>query len=334
MTSYLLGFFTIYFFNQTSPIEINSKKLKNREPLQGKLKNSGDILRNLASPFKKSYYDYMTETSQVTNLATKVVTLVKTQKPNWNWSSKSQQITQNQKSSAYGAVTMQTGNVDPSTQTGYTNTVVSHNPYKSENTLKNPKMKHQENSSLAELEINFSDKKLKDVSLIESAWIQLDNKAISLIPFNHTLIKRFFFDIFIIQLLVSDPNQLSQNDFLNLEVQSAISIYVKFLFPIDKKLFVSEAKKIVQNTNIDINQNHIQSYLKAISRSIKKGDTLIITGKKLFDGIEVVKIETPDAVWTIESSEEEIIKDIFSLWLGEFPKNKNLQNMKNRLLKK
>ena len=188
-------------------------------------------------------------------------------------------------------------------------------------------------SSVADLEISFSDKKFKEVSLIESAWTRLDEESISLIPFSHTLFKRFLFNIFVIQVLVSDPDQMHQTDFLNLESESAISIYVKFLFSIDKESFVSGAEEIIQNTNIDINQDHIQTYLEAINRTIKKGDTLIITGKKLFDGIEIVKIETPDAVWTIESSQEEIIKDIFSLWLGEFPKNKHMQNMKNRLLK-
>ena len=160
----------------------------------------------------------------------------------------------------------------------------------------------------------------------------LDDVTVSLDPFSYTLFKRFFFDIFVIQLLVSDPDQMSQTDFLNLEIESAISVYVHFLFSIDKKAFVSGAEEVIQNTNIDMNQDHIQSYLDAINRPIKEGDTLIITGKKL-NGMEVVEIETPDAVWIIESEEEGLIKDIFSLWLGEFPKNKHLRKMKNRLLK-
>ena len=133
---------------QTAPGENIISTLPSPLYLQGKLKNSGDVLRSLASPFKKNYYGYMTGTSQATAVATGVVALVKTQQPNWNMEQIIQQITQGQKLSAYGAVTMRPGNVDLSDQIDYTNTVVPHNPDKVEDILKNPKIRHQENSSL------------------------------------------------------------------------------------------------------------------------------------------------------------------------------------------
>ena len=130
---------------QTAPGENIISTLPSPLYLQGKLKKSADVLRSLASPFKKNYYGYMTGTSQATAVATGVVALVKTQQPTWNMEKIIQQITQGQKLSAYGAVTMRPQNVDLSDQIDHTNTVVPHDPSQVEDIFKNPKrIRHEE----------------------------------------------------------------------------------------------------------------------------------------------------------------------------------------------
>ena len=128
---------------QTAPGENIISTLPSPLYLQGKLKNSANVLRSLASPFKKNYYGYMTGTSQATAVATGVVALAKTQLPAWNMEKIIQQVTQGQKLSAYGAVTMRPQNVDLSDQIDHTNTVVPHDPNKVEDILKNPKRRYE-----------------------------------------------------------------------------------------------------------------------------------------------------------------------------------------------
>ena len=123
---------------QTAPGENIISTLPSPFYLQGKLKNSSDVLRNLASPFKKDYYGYMTGTSQATAVATGVVALAKTQLPHWNMEKIIQQITQGQKLSAYGSVSMRPQNVDLSDRIDHTNTRIPHDPTKIEDILKNP----------------------------------------------------------------------------------------------------------------------------------------------------------------------------------------------------
>ena len=132
---------------QTAPGENIISTLPPPFSLQGKLKNSSDILRSLASPFKKSYYGHMTGTSQATAVATGVVALVKAQHPTWNMEQIIQQVTQGRKLSAYGAVIMRPGNVDLSDQIDRTNTAVPHDPDKIEDIFKNPKKRHEEAAS-------------------------------------------------------------------------------------------------------------------------------------------------------------------------------------------
>ena len=134
---------------QTAPGENIISTLPSPLYLQGKLKKSADVLRSLASPFKKNYYGYMTGTSQATAVATGVVALVKTQQPTWNMEKIIQQITQGQKLSAYGAVTMRPQNVDLSDQIDHTNTVVPHDPSKIEDIFKNPKQLRHEDSPVS-----------------------------------------------------------------------------------------------------------------------------------------------------------------------------------------
>ena len=132
---------------QTAPGENIISTLPSPLYLQGKLKNSKNILRSLASPFKKNYYGYMTGTSQATAVATGVVALVKTQQSTWSMEQVIQQVTHGQKLSAYGAVTMRPRNVDLFDQIDNTNTVVPHDPDKVEDIFKNP-TRHTEGSSL------------------------------------------------------------------------------------------------------------------------------------------------------------------------------------------
>ena len=186
---------------------------------------------------------------------------------------------------------------------------------------------------LGQLEINSLGDEFHEVPLIQSSWIEFEDVKIPLIPFSHTLLKRFFFDIFVVQLLVSDPDQINKSDILNLNPGEVISIHVTFLMSISKKSFLSESKKVIESYNINSNQKHIQSYLDIISNPIEKGDILIVTGIKISNDIEVIEIETSNEVSIIQS-ETGLIKDIFSLWLGDFPKHKYMQKMKNKLLEK
>ncbi|MCZ0931833.1 MAG: S8 family serine peptidase, partial [Oligoflexia bacterium] len=134
---------------QTAPGEGIFSTLPPKVYLQGKLKSA--ILRNLAfNPIKKNYYGYMTGTSQATAVATGVVALTKTQHPTWNMEKIIQQVTQGQKLSAYGAVTMRPQNVDLSDQIDHTNTMVPHDPSKVEDIFKNPKRLRHEDSSLSQ----------------------------------------------------------------------------------------------------------------------------------------------------------------------------------------
>ena len=125
---------------QTAPGENIISTLPSPFYLQGKSKNSSDVLRSLASPFKKDYYGRMTGTSQATAVATGVVALAKTQLPHWNMEKIIQQVTQGQKLSAYGAVSMRPQNVDLSDRIDHTNTRIPHNPNKIEDILKNPRL--------------------------------------------------------------------------------------------------------------------------------------------------------------------------------------------------
>ena len=134
---------------QTAPGEGIFSTLPPKIYLQGKLKST--ILRSLAfSPIKKNYYGYMTGTSQATAVATGVVALTKTQHPTWNMEKIIQQITQFQKLSAYGAVTMRPQNVDLSDRIDHTNIIMPHDPSKVEDIFKNPKQLRPDDSSLSQ----------------------------------------------------------------------------------------------------------------------------------------------------------------------------------------
>ncbi|MDE0091827.1 MAG: S8 family peptidase [Oligoflexia bacterium] len=122
---------------QTAPGENIISTLPPKLYLQGKIKSA--VFRNLAFSPKKNYYGYMTGTSQATAVATGVVALAKTQQPTWTMEKIIQQITQGNKLSAYGAVTMRPQNVDLSDQIDHTNTVVPHDPSKIVDIFKNPK---------------------------------------------------------------------------------------------------------------------------------------------------------------------------------------------------
>ena len=136
---------------QTAPGENIYSTLPASLYRRSQLKNPVDAVRNLASLFKKEHYGRMTGTSQATAIATGVVALVKARQPGWSMETVIQLVTQVQKLSAYGAVTMRGQNVDSQDQVDTTNVVVHHdsdNPDKVVDILKNPKaQRHNRDSS-------------------------------------------------------------------------------------------------------------------------------------------------------------------------------------------
>ena len=167
------------------------------------------------------------------------------------------------------------------------------------------------------------------VPLIQSALINFKGDEIPLTPLSYALAEKSFLDLFVVQLFLSDPHSLKEN-LLNLQTGEAIAIYMTFLMPLNKRTIRSHVKKILKNNHIDTNRKEIKKWLSVISVSVKKGDSFVIIGKKLSNSWELVEVKLPQTFFNIKGNG--LIKDVFSLWLGDLSSQSHMQRMQNQLL--
>lgn len=176
-----------------------------------------------------------------------------------------------------------------------------------------------------------SDQIFNGIPLIQFAWTEIEGVETSLIPVSYAVAEKSFFDIFVVQLFSSDINLINKEDPLNLNEGEVIAVYMTFLMPLSEKAIHSEIKTTLINNNVNINREEVRACLDAISVPVKNGDSFIVTGKKLADNLELIEVKLPHSSF-FKTAENGLIRDVFSLWLGDLSKQRYMQKMKNQLL--
>ena len=171
-----------------------------------------------------------------------------------------------------------------------------------------------------------------EVSLIQESQTEIEGAEIPLIPFGHALASKVF-DICVVQLLVSDPDQFKAGDLLNWDLQEAIAIHMTFLIPLNGNSIYSVMRKALKKNEVDVHREDIKDYLKAIRVSVEEGDSFIFLGKRLPDGRELVEVKVPHSRKLFKMSGEGVIRDVFSAWLENVSYADYLKRVKQQLLR-
>lgn len=169
------------------------------------------------------------------------------------------------------------------------------------------------------------------VPLIQESQTEIGGDEISLIPFGHALASRVF-DICVVQLLVSDPDQFKEGN--HWDLQEAIAIRMTFLIPLKGNGIYSVMRKALEENGVDIHREDIKDYLEAIKASVEEGDSFVFLGKRLPDGGELVEVKIPHSRRLFRMSGEGVIRDVFSAWLENVSYEDYLKRVKQQLLGK
>ena len=169
------------------------------------------------------------------------------------------------------------------------------------------------------------------VPLIQESQTEIGGDEISLIPFGRALASRVF-DICVVQLLVSDPDQFKEGN--HWDLQEAIAIRMTFLIPLKGNGIYSVMRKALEENGVDIHREDIKDYLEAIKASVEEGDSFVFLGKRLPDGGELVEVKIPHSRRLFRMSGEGVIRDVFSAWLENVSYEDYLKRVKQQLLGK
>lgn len=141
------------------------------------------------------------------------------------------------------------------------------------------------------------------------------------------------FDVYTIQLLVSDPSQFDARQPLkSLDKLKAVAVHITALMSVEGDRMRKSIKEALENNKVNIERESIQSLLDIFSISSEKGTVFSFTGKRLDNGTELVEIKLSGQDQPIVISEPGIIRDVFSTWLGDTSHSAGLTKLKEKLL--
>ena len=170
-----------------------------------------------------------------------------------------------------------------------------------------------------------------EIPLIQSSQTKIDGIKIPLFPMGHALYTKGFFNIYMVELLSSEPLQYKSKGFLHLNTKEAIAIRMTFLLPISGDTVYSSMREALKNNKVDINREDIKSYLSAIQVSVKRGDSFVFLGRKLSNKGELIDIQIPYLKKSFTMSGSGLIKDIFSVWLENVSHDSSLVKIQKQL---
>lgn len=143
-----------------------------------------------------------------------------------------------------------------------------------------------------------------------------------------------FVNVYTLQLLVSDPSQFDTNQPLaSLNNLQAVAIYITALRSVEKDRLKTSLVEALENNKIDLKRNSITKFINALNVTAKEGESFSIVGKRPNSKTELLEITVPGQTTPVVISESGIIRDIFSIWLGNTSHSSGLTKMKKQLLK-
>ena len=179
--------------------------------------------------------------------------------------------------------------------------------------------------------VDFGNKVFHEVPLIQTAQTEINGIKTPLLPLGHALYSKYFFNVYVIQFLASNPVEYDYKKNFKLDPMEAMAIRVTFLLSLDGDIVYSHLKEALEYNGVDVSRKNVENCLKAIPVSIKKGDSFFFIGKKLFDDVELVEVYIPHLNKFFKISEQELIWDMFSIWLGNVSYDASLSQMQKQL---
>lgn len=179
-------------------------------------------------------------------------------------------------------------------------------------------------------------------SCAENETTVIKNKSISLevndtqVPLSlvGTAVRTVFFvEIYKLQLYVSHPDQFDKSQPLDsLDKLKAIAVYITASREVSGERMKTSIEEALQSNNVDTQSESIQKLLTVFNVSAKKGDKFSFIGKRLNNGTEELTAKLSGDNPPIIISEAGIIRNIFSIWLGNTSHSKGLTKLKKQLL--
>ena len=197
--------------------------------------------------------------------------------------------------------------------------------------------------SCAETNSAATDKEYYDLSSIQIAQLDfsgklqaqtsLDEKPIPLTLVGKAIRTLFYFKVYTIQLFVSDPDQFDTNQPLaSLDQLKAVAVYIKAILSVDGDRMQKSMREALENNQVDIQRETIKTLLESLNVTSDKGDIFSFIGKRQDDETETLECRFSKQSEPLIISEPGIMRDIFSIWLGDTSHSKGLTKLKKQLL--
>ena len=200
-------------------------------------------------------------------------------------------------------------------------------------------------SCLGCAETNSADKDTEyyDLSSIQIAQLDssgklqvqtsLDEKPFPLTLVGQALRTFWGLKVYTIQLFVSDPDQFDTNQSLtSLDKLKAVAVYIKAIRSVEGDRMQKSMREALENNKVDIQKESIKHLLESLNVTSDKGDIFSFIGKRQDDGTETLEFQFSKQSEPLIISEPGIIRDIFSIWLGDTSHSKGLTKLKKQLL--
>ena len=141
------------------------------------------------------------------------------------------------------------------------------------------------------------------------------------------------FDVYTIQLLVSDPDQFEASQPLkSLDKLRVVAVHITALRSVEGNRMRKSITEALENNKVNMERESIQSLLSVFSVPSEKGTVFSFTGKKLNNETELVEVKLSGQTEPVLISEPGIIRDVFSVWLGDTSHSPGLTKLKKELL--
>ena len=152
-------------------------------------------------------------------------------------------------------------------------------------------------------------------------------------PFNP--IRYPFFRIYKLEFYVLDLESFDKKKTLeSLKKQQATLIQMTALNTMDEKRgqnLRQSFKEGLERNGVDITQSHIEDFFDYIDVEAKKGEAFFFKGLRSED-METLEVRAPNKE-PLLISKPNIIRDIYSIWLGNTDGNEDLDKLKKEILK-
>jgi hypothetical protein len=190
------------------------------------------------------------------------------------------------------------------------------------------------------LMLRQGNRTIENVIVAPSALSRVDNHSVEVSLLGAGLFTSNFLiftsNEYVAQMYSSEPEKFartSEGALESLNNMNEVVIQLSFLSDIKAKKFSATLAEALEKNDYDLNSTDLKSFLDSVSQGNNaiSGRTVIITGRRLADGSDLVVYSDCLSRSTSIVGPHGFTNAIMSIWLG-VPVDKNMQKLKSEIL--